>query len=372
MKSLNLNLYNWKCYKQKKINLDLSKSIFISGQNGIGKTSLWLAIYSLIKGSTPSNIKLSECIKASSQYFGISTDQNNLYLTGKINLRGVVDFKSETNSFFEKVKLFEYLVYENDFFSWNREPRLKYYDSIITNIYGKSYYTAIQNLNRALRSKTEILRKYKHLKPSVVRNLDSIKKILIHYNQIIAEESMMIWTYRKKYFEFLKSRTWEFCRDLNLSDIQISTDYKQTNFKGVLVSRSEVPTFNEIFLELNNLLDEELKLAKSIYGAHKDDVDLLINGLDLYNYLSRGQIRMWVIFQKISAIKLFKISQGDYDIWFFLDDVFNEIDSNYENILLNKWFSTLDKLFFTGVRVPDSIASNINYQIVVLSSLSSL
>lgn len=366
---INLILYNWKCYRQENFELQLSKSIFILGQNGVGKTSLWLAIYSLIQGEVPRGIKLDECISKDAQYFGISTNQNGLFLTGKSN-SNYLEIKHEKSNFFENIKLFEYRVYENEYFSWNREQRIKYYDSILTSIYGKVYYTALQNLHRALRSKAEILRKYKNVQD--FKNLDNTKKILIHYNQIIAKQTQVLWFHRHEYFWFLKGFLKDFCFDLGIPNNKLILNYKQTSFRGVLEVRNNSTSkqLDEVVIlsELNSLLENELKSGKSLYGAHKDDVELLINDIDLNNYLSRGQIRMWIIFQKIIAIKLLKKNMLEkvVKIWFFLDDVFNEIDNNYENLLVSKWALVTDKLFFTGVRVPEIIKNNLNYQIILL------
>ena len=69
-------------------------------------------------------------------------------------------------------------------------------------------------------------------------------------------------------------------------------------------------------------------------GPHRDDIELLINGISARNYGSQGQKRSVAIALKLSTLNVINAVSGEYPIC-LLDDVMSELDEARQKYILN-------------------------------------
>ncbi len=90
-----------------------------------------------------------------------------------------------------------------------------------------------------------------------------------------------------------------------------------------------------IFREvLANNRKDEVKRGYTLFGPHRDDLKLTINGIDLRKYGSQGQQRTTALALKLAELEFMKSESGEYPV-LLLDDVFSELDENRRDTLLN-------------------------------------
>lgn len=104
-----------------------------------------------------------------------------------------------------------------------------------------------------------------------------------------------------------------------------------------------------------NLLERnkrrEIQKGSSLFGPHKDDIDIVLNGESAKIYGSQGQQRTSVLSMKLAEIDLMKEESGDYPV-LLLDDVLSELDDRRKEYLLDSieglqtFITCTDRRFF--------------------------
>lgn len=71
--------------------------------------------------------------------------------------------------------------------------------------------------------------------------------------------------------------------------------------------------------------EAEAQSRSLLSGAHKDDVEIMINGYSARSFASQGQTRTAALSMKFGERELFRIDTGEYPV-LLLDDVLSELD----------------------------------------------
>lgn len=78
---------------------------------------------------------------------------------------------------------------------------------------------------------------------------------------------------------------------------------------------------------------DELNRRLTLFGPHRDDFRLLINGIDSHKFGSQGQQRTVALSLKLAELELMKAETGEYPV-LLLDDVLSELDERRREHLL--------------------------------------
>ena len=70
-------------------------------------------------------------------------------------------------------------------------------------------------------------------------------------------------------------------------------------------------------------------------GAHKDDLEILVNGRSARAYASQGQTRTAALSLKLAEREIHYRKRGEYPIP-LLDDVLSELDAGRQSFVLNR------------------------------------
>jgi DNA replication and repair protein RecF len=84
---------------------------------------------------------------------------------------------------------------------------------------------------------------------------------------------------------------------------------------------------------LENNYEKDLRLGFTTVGPHRDDLDVLIGGVDAKSYASQGQQRTAALSLKLSEVRIFHEISGEDPI-LVLDDVMSELDLKRRKKLL--------------------------------------
>lgn len=70
-------------------------------------------------------------------------------------------------------------------------------------------------------------------------------------------------------------------------------------------------------------------------GAHKDDLEIFINGTAARSFASQGQTRTAALSIKLAEREIFLAETGEYPV-LLLDDVLSELDTKRQEFVLNR------------------------------------
>ena len=76
---------------------------------------------------------------------------------------------------------------------------------------------------------------------------------------------------------------------------------------------------------LTSSYDREIALGSTLYGIHKDDIDIKLNQKSARSFSSQGQQRSLALGLKLAEGEICKEEFGDYPVFLF-DDVLSELD----------------------------------------------
>ena len=79
----------------------------------------------------------------------------------------------------------------------------------------------------------------------------------------------------------------------------------------------------------------ELDSVQCLTGAHKDDLEIYINGSAARSFASQGQTRTAALSMKLAEREIFLAETGEYPI-LLLDDVLSELDTRRQEFVLNR------------------------------------
>lgn len=91
---------------------------------------------------------------------------------------------------------------------------------------------------------------------------------------------------------------------------------------------------NKFLTLLSESYDREVKYGATLFGIHKDDLKIEINGKDARFYASQGQQRSLALAMKMAEGEISKEHTGEYPV-FLLDDVLSELDLNRRKYVLS-------------------------------------
>ena len=99
-----------------------------------------------------------------------------------------------------------------------------------------------------------------------------------------------------------------------------------------MTDRAEIKSeYEKIF---SSSLDREISAGVTLFGPHRDDVEIRINGKSARSFASQGQQRSIVLALKLSEGEVIKEICGEYPVFLF-DDVLSELDEKRRSYVLS-------------------------------------
>lgn len=346
----NLRLKDYRNYSH--LDIDFSDTFnIIYGNNGQGKTNIIEAIFLCAAGRSHRTTKDQELIKYDAEGFDIKLLFKRSGIDKEIN----ISYKNK-----ERKKIFI-----------NEIPLRKLGD-------------LMGNLNAVMFSPEDLLiikqgpaerRRFiditiSQLKPTYFYDLQQYAKVLFQRNILLKgyggckgnDISFDVWSRHlvKTGARIMKTRNHFIKR---LGRLATGRHAKLTNGEEEL-RLSYSPSFEcggEKDEEMENVFYDILKKNKgrelqrgtTLYGPHRDDIDIVLNGESNRIYGSQGQQRTSVLAMKLAEIDLVKDETGEYPV-LLLDDVLSELDDNRKEYLLENidgmqnFITCTDIRFFNG------------------------
>ncbi len=188
------------------------------------------------------------------------------------------------------------------------------------------YERALTEYNRLLEHKSRLIKDGKAF-PSLLETLPE-------FNLRMAQVGAILIGYRANYLEKLSRCTADYHKAFSGGKESLHLQYKTVStIVDPLASKRELE--QQILNHQQSHLQAELESGQCLTGPHKDDFDVLLDGVSLKAFGSQGQTRTAAISLKLAQREIFRDDTGEEPI-LLLDDVLSELDSKRQDFILNQ------------------------------------
>ena len=104
-------------------------------------------------------------------------------------------------------------------------------------------------------------------------------------------------------------------------------------YEGCLKDSGDVA--GDMLLGLAAHREEDIRRQTTSFGPHRDDLSILLSGMDMRSFASQGQVRTAALSLRLSAFDLLEKTQGEPPL-LLLDDVLSELDPDRRRRLLSR------------------------------------
>lgn len=205
--------------------------------------------------------------------------------------------------------------------------RRRFLDSELCQL-DKIYLTDLAGYNHIVNQRNKLLKDL-YVQPKLKDTLDIWDMQMVNYGRNIIEK-------RKNFVEELNEIVHQIHRNLTGGLENLEVVYE--------------PNVNSDELEksLSRNRERDIRMKMSSSGPHRDDLCVMINGIDIRKYGSQGQQRTAALSLKLSEIYLVKKRIKDTPV-LLLDDVLSELDSSRQTYLLDSIHDIQTMITCTGL-----------------------
>ncbi len=306
----------------------------ISGQNAQGKTNLLESVYMLSCGKSFRTRFDRELVgfdyssaEILADVYSHGREQTiNIQLrpgqTKKILVNGAKKRSSELPSVINAVL---FCPDDLNLIKEGAAVRRKLMDNAISQIRPR-YAELLADFNRLYEHKTRILKDGRE-KPSLLDTLDE-------FSDGMCRASAQLIRYRAAFVSRLNTAAPPIHSEFSGEGEELKIQYNT-----VSTVRDPFASAKEIYYDICEHQEKhrqaELDSAQCLTGAHKDDLDISINGKPARSFASQGQTRTAALSIKLAEREIFLAETGEYPI-LLLDDVLSELDIKRQEFVLNR------------------------------------
>lgn len=334
MRINSLFLENFRNYSSEKFLFDPTCNV-IYGENAQGKTNLLEAVICLSTGKSHRTRSDKELV-----YFGQSgfTLEGGIFArkrdfisrieSGYGRKKKITVNKVPAKSFSELSQVLNTVFFCPEDLLLIREgaaARRRFMDTSLCQL-RPNYAAALAEYSRLHEHKTRILRDQDE-RPDLLQTLPD-------FNLRMAEVGAVLIHYRARFAKLLCEYAAVTHRDCSGGREQLEVQYKTV--KSI---DDPFSNYNELIIRLVKHQEEhykaELSSRQCLSGPHKDDLEVILNGLPARAYASQGQTRTAALALKLAAREIHREITGEYPV-LLLDDVLSELDPKRQEFVLNR------------------------------------
>ena len=322
-----LFLQNFRNYERENFEFVDGLNVLF-GKNAQGKTNCAEAVFYLCTGASLRIRHDKQLVKMGAEHAFIQAEAQNRY--GKVTIEAnIFENKREIRVNGSKIsKNADLMGHINSVFFSPGELRLiqdgpderRRFMNISISQTSPAYYTALLRYNKILDQRNALLKNSDY--SLVMDTLPVWDEQLCQYAATIVKKRteflQKLSPYAKDMHAFLTDRA---------EELVVRPDKR---YEG-----EEEEIAKTLLRRLTNNYEKDMRLGFTTVGPHRDDLEVLISGIDAKAYASQGQTRTAALALKLAEVQIFKDLSGEYPI-LVLDDVMSELDLPRRKKLLKK------------------------------------
>jgi len=285
---------------------------YVVGRNAQGKTSILEAVCVLLRLQSPRTSQPSDMFLGGVGGFALGGRFGDTHMECRQSARGrslFLDSKpqSKADDYLATARLTWFSNADLELVNGSGAPRRRYLDFLGMQAV-PGYRQTLRSYERALRARNALL---KEGRPRV--EVDAFTPVLLETGGVLLEA-------RARLTANLASDLAEACRMISGGGDELRVVYKpgcEGDFGEALVGSR----------------GREERLRQTVCGPHRDDLELVLNGLKASAFASEGQQRTIALALKIAQARHLHALHGTPPL-LLLDDIFGELDAGRRNLLL--------------------------------------
>lgn len=294
----------------------------ITGANGSGKTNLLDAVYYLCYTKSYFSAYLQHAVQNGKDGFRVSGEFAHGAETASVSCKWQAGKKELTRDGVEYEKITDHIgtwaavmIAPDDIELINEhsELRRKWIDGILGQA-DRTYLEKLMRYQRVLQQRNAWL-KIQAYKPT--GNYVELE----HYNALLAEDGTYIYEQRRQFLQHFMPLLEQYYHRISGGAEPVQVTYNSD------LATKPMATW------LQQGLEHDLRYQRTLRGIHKDDWDLLLNGMMLRQFGSQGQKKSYLFALKLAQYAWLARTLGHKPI-LLLDDVFEKLDQARMEALL--------------------------------------
>ena len=188
------------------------------------------------------------------------------------------------------------------------------------------YAAILADYNRLYEQKSAILRDWRE-KPSLLDTLDD-------FSERLCRLTAKLTRYRAAFAQRLAEAAAPINRDFSGGADELTLSYRPVStVENPFASEREI--YYAVCDHQEKHREAELASGQCLTGAHKDDLEIMVNSRSARSFASQGQARTAALSVKLAEREIFLAETGEYPV-LLLDDVLSELDAQRQEFVLNR------------------------------------
>lgn len=328
---------NFRNIKNAKIDFKNGVNILL-GNNAEGKTNALEGIYLMASGKSFRTQKERDLVKFEEPFFEVtlkskdSEREKELYFkafSSQYNKKRECKKNGSSISVTELIGEFRAVLFCPEHLSIVKDgpsERRNFLDIALCQL-KPVYLKSLKRFNKILSERNALLKQ-------LSENFGD-KSLLEIYSDQLAKESAFIFKTRMEYIlkldYYVKQIFEEFSYKTGKEEIA-ELSYKNSLKTTEKISEKEA---YELYMKrLCENINGEIGAGITLYGSHKDDIEISIGKKEARQFASQGQQRYLSLALKLAEGEISKEYSGEYPVFLF-DDVLSELDEKRQEFLLS-------------------------------------
>jgi len=312
--------------------INFSKGVnLLYGNNAQGKTNAIEGIYIFARGKSFRASEDKELVKFEKEGFRLYIEYEDRYgdnsleysFFGRERKRKKNGYKLEKIK--EMIGNFKAVLFYPDDLSLVKnspEERRAFLNVAISQCYD-DYIGYYSNYKKALENRNCLLK-------MASKGMFVDDNELISWSYYMAEYASYLYIIRKEYTQSLNKYSKNLMNQISSGKEEIELTYKSDIKKDIKERKEAEEEYKRIFTAE---IEREKIVGSSLFGIHRDDLLININGVSARQYASQGQQRSIVLCLKLGEGEVIKEICGEYPVFLF-DDVLSELDEKRKKFVI--------------------------------------
>lgn len=331
-----IKIRNFRNIEKTEIEFDNGVNILV-GDNAQGKTNLLEAISFTALGKSFRTTHDEELIRFGEDFAEVSLDfsdsvrrQNITVRMMKGHRRHIEQNKVKVARLSDIVGAFRTVLFCPEHLSLIKDgpaERRNYLDVALSQLY-PIYLKSLQRYNHVLKNRNKLIR-------DAENDPKTFRETIEFWSEQLAAEAAVIARYRVQYLERAEEHI-KACFAEMTGQKELPRAVYAGSSHGEPQSYLDIKeTEKKYFDLLMKNHDREIGAGATLWGIHKDDIEITVNDRSARAFASQGQQRSLALAMKLAEGEVCAAITGERPVFLF-DDVFSELDASRRAYLSGK------------------------------------
>ena len=309
----------------------------LAGENAQGKTNLLEAIFYASVGRSFRSATTAQLIRFGAESAHVSLDFKDSKRDQNISVRIFKEKQRQVEKNGVRMERlsdimgsFRAVLFCPEHLSLVKEgpsERRAYLDMAISRMY-PMYMHSLQKYNYALKQRNALLK-------TALSDRETFEGTISLWSEQLAAEAAVISDMRLAFVKRAQDHVSRFFGEMTGTREIPKMTYHGSSGQDMEQYSDRAATYQKYVELLSSSYEREIYAGATLWGIHKDDIDILLNGKSARIYASQGQQRTLALAMKLAEGEICREEFGDYPVFLF-DDVLSELDASRRDYLINR------------------------------------